>query len=70
MKEHYKNQKKEALEKKLVCNFIRIYTRIKKAIMHTMKPGRVQTFISNFKNRELKELEKESNKNIKNQKTK
>ena len=39
--------------------------RVKKAIMQDYEASRVQTFISEFKNRELEKLEKESNKKIK-----
>ena len=57
-------ENKETLEKKLGCKFIRINTS-KKGYNADYEASRVQTFISNFKNKELKKLEKESNKKIK-----
>ena len=57
-------KRQEALEKKLGCKFIRINTS-KEGYNADYEAGRVQTFISNFKSRELKKIEKESNKKIK-----
>ena len=52
-----------ALEKKLVCNFIRINT--SKRYDEDYDIGRTKTFISKCKNRRLKKLEKESSKEVK-----
>ena len=41
------------------------YERIQKRYDEDIKNGRKQTFISKFKNRKLRRLEKESNKRIK-----
>ena len=48
-------------EKKLDCKFFRINTS-KKGYDANYEICRMQTFISKFKNRQLKKLEKESNK--------
>ena len=61
--ENFEKKKHEALEKKLGCKFIRINT--SKRFDEDYEIGRIQTFISKFKNRQLKKLEKESNKKIK-----
>ena len=55
-------KRQKALEKNL-CNFIRINT--SKRYDEDYDIGRTQTFISKCKNRRLKKLEKESNKEIK-----
>ena len=60
----FERKRQEALEKKLGCKFIRINTS-KEGYNADYEAGRVQTFISNFKSRELKKIEKESNKKIK-----
>ena len=60
----FERKRQEALEKKLGCKFIRINTS-KEGYNADYEASRVQTFISNFKNRELKKIEKESNKKIK-----
>ena len=57
----FERKRQEALEKKLGCKFIRINTS-KEGYNADYEASRVQTFISNFKNRELKKIEKESNK--------
>ena len=51
------------LEKILGCKFIRINT--SKRFDEDYEIGRIQTFISKFKNSQLKKLEKELNKKIK-----
>ena len=56
-------KRQEALEKKLKCEFIRINT--SKRYDEDYEIVRVQSFISEFKDRQLKKLEKESNKKIK-----
>ena len=56
-------KRQKALEKKLGCNFIRINT--SKRYDEDYDIGRTQTCISKCKNRPLKKLEKESNKEIK-----
>ena len=58
------NKRQEALEKKLGCTFIRINTS-KEGHDPNYEIGRIQTFTSRFKNRQLRKLEKESNKKIK-----
>ena len=60
----FEKKRQEALEKKLGCKFNRINTS-KEGYNADYEASRVQTFISNFKNKELKKLEKESNKKIK-----
>ena len=60
----FEKKRQEALEKKLGCKFIRINTS-KEGYNADYEASRVQTFISNFKSRELKKIEKESNKTIK-----
>ena len=60
----FERKRQEALEKKLGCKFIRINTS-KEGYNADYEASRVQTFISNFKSRELKKIEKESNKKIK-----
>ena len=60
----FEKKRQEALEKKLGCKFIRINTS-KEGYNADYEASRVQTFISNFKSRELKKIEKESNKKIK-----
>ena len=57
----FERKREEALEKKLGYKFIRINTS-KEGYNADYEARRVQTFISNFKNRELKKIEKESNK--------
>ena len=60
----FEKKRQEALEKKLVCKFIRINAS-KEGYNADYEASRVQTFISEFKNRELEKLQKESNKKIK-----
>ena len=57
-------KRQEALEKKLGCKFIRINTS-KEGYDANYEIGRIQAFISKFKNRQLRKLEKESIKKIK-----
>ena len=59
----FDEKRQEALEKKLGCKFIRINTSKKGDEDYAI--GRIYTFISRFKNKQLKKLEKESNKKIK-----
>ena len=56
----FKEKRQEALEKELNCEFIRINT--SKRYDKDCEIGRIETFISKFKDRQLKKLEKESNK--------
>ena len=51
-----KKKRKEALEKKLDCNFIRINPS-KEDYDADYEIGRIQTFISEFKNKKLRALE-------------
>ena len=51
-------KRQEALEKKLDCNFIRINPS-KENHDADYEIGRIQTFISQFKNKKLRELEEE-----------
>ena len=61
-----KRKKEEVLEKKLGCKFIRINTSDAERGYDTdYEVSKIQTFISKFKDRQLKKLEKESNKKIK-----
>ena len=60
---NFEEKRQEALEKKLNCEFIRINT--SKRYDEDYEIGRIETFISKFKDRQLKKLEKESNKRIK-----
>ena len=61
-----KRKKEEVLEKKLGCKFIRINTSDAERGYDTdYEVNKIQTFISKFKDRQLKKLEKESNKKIK-----
>ena len=59
----FEQKRQEALEKKLGCKFSRINT--SKRYDEDYEIGRIQTFISKLKNRQLEKLEKESNKKIK-----
>ena len=60
----FKGKRQEALEKKkLGCKFIRNNT--SKRYDEDYQIGRIQSFISKFKNKQLRKLEKESNKRIK-----
>ena len=54
---------KKHQKKKLNCEFIRINT--SKCYDENYEIGRIQSFISELKDRQLKKLEKESNKKIK-----
>ena len=54
---------KKHQKKKLNCEFIRINT--SKRYDKNYEIGRIETFISKFKDRQLKKLEKESNEKIK-----
>ena len=60
---NFEEKRQEALEKKLNCEFIRINT--SKRYDEDYEIGRIETFISKFKDRQLKKSEKESNKKIK-----
>ena len=61
-----KRKKEEVLEKKLGCKFIRINTSDAERGYDTdYEVSKIQTFISKFKDRQLKKLEKESNKKVK-----
>ena len=51
----FEKKQQEALEKKLVCKFIRINAS-KEGYNADYEASRVQTFISEFKNRELEKL--------------
>ena len=53
-------KRQEALEKKLDCKFIRINTSKLYDEHYETETDRVQTFISKFKNRKQKKLEKKS----------
>ena len=55
--------KKHQKKKKLGCKFIRNNT--SKRYDEDYQIGRIQSFISKFKNKQLRKLEKESNKRIK-----
>ena len=55
----FEEKRQKALEKKLGCKFIRINT--SKRYDEDYEIGRIQTFISKFKDRQLKKL----NKNLK-----
>ena len=59
----FEEKRQEALEKKLNCKFIRINTN--KRYDEDYEIVRTETFISKFKDRKLKKLEKESNEKIK-----
>ena len=59
----FEEKRQEALEKKLYCKFIRINT--SKRYDEDYEIGRIQTFISKFKNRKLRKLEKKATKRIK-----
>ena len=59
-------RRQEVLEKKLGCKFIRINTSDAERGYDTdYEVSKVQIFITNFKDRQLKKLEKKSNKKIK-----
>ena len=60
----FEEKRQKVLEKQLGCKFIRINAS-KEGYNADYETNRVQAFISNFKNRELKKLEKESNKKMK-----
>ena len=67
----FEKKREEALEKKLGCKLIRINTSDAGRGYDTdYEVSKIQTFISKFKGRQLKELEKESNKKIKEKKKK
>ena len=53
----FEEKRQKALEKKLGCKFIRINTS-KEGYDTDYEASRIQTFISKFKERQLKELEK------------
>ena len=62
----FEKKRQEALEKKFICKFIRINTSDAERGYDTdYEVSKIQTFISKFKDRQLKKLEKESNKKIK-----
>ena len=60
----FEEKKQKALEKKHGCKFIRINTS-KEGYDADYEVSRIQTFISKFKDRQLKKLEKESHKKLK-----
>ena len=65
----FEKKRQEVLEKKFGCKFIRINTSDAERGYDTdYEVSKIQTFISKFKGRQLKELEKESNKKIKEKK--
>ena len=65
----FEKKREEALEKKIGCKLIRINTTDAGRGYDTdYEVSKIQTFISKFKGRQLKELEKESNKKIKEKK--
>ena len=53
----FDGKRQEALEKTLVCKFIRINTN-KEGYDADFQTSRIQTFISKFKDRQLKKLSK------------
>ena len=57
-------KRQEVLEKKFGCKLIRINTS-KEGYDADYEVSRIQTFISKFKDRQLKKLEKESHKKLK-----
>ena len=59
----FEEKRKEELDQKLGCKFIRINT--SKRYDEDYEIGRIQIFFSKFKNRLLRKLEKESNKKVK-----
>ena len=62
----YWKEKTRGIRKKLGCKFIRINTSDAERGYDTdYEVSKIQTFISKFKDRQLKKLEKESNKKIK-----
>ena len=62
----FEKKRQEVLEKKFGCKFIRINTSDAERGYDTdYEVSKIQTFISKFKDRQLKKLEKESNKKIK-----
>ena len=60
----FEEKRQKALEKKLGCKFIRIDTS-KEGHDADYEVSRIQTFISKFKDRQLKKSEKESNEKLK-----
>ena len=58
----FEEKRQEALEKKVDCKFIRINTN-KEGYNAGYEASRVQTFISEFKNKKLKRLEESNKKN-------
>ena len=59
-REQTRGEKTKSTRKKLGCEFIRINT--SKCYDEDYEIGRIQTFTSKFKDRQLKKIEKESNK--------
>ena len=59
----FEEKSQEALEINLGCKFSRINT--SKKGNKNYEAGRIETFISKFKNRQLRELKKEPNKKVK-----
>ena len=56
----FEEKRQKALEKKLGCKFIRINTsNAKNGYDVDYKAGNIETFIDKFKNKKIKELEKE-----------
>ena len=60
----FEEKRQETLEKKLNCEFIRINIS-KEGYDANYEIGTIQRFISKFKNRQFRILEKESNKKVK-----
>ena len=52
----FEEKRQKALEKKLNCEFIRVNT--SKRYAEDYEIGRIQTFISEFKNKQLKKIRK------------
>ena len=61
---YFWGEKTRSTIKKLNCEFIRINAS-KEGYDANYETGRIQTFISKFKDRQLRKLEKESNKKMK-----
>ena len=56
----FEEKRQKTLEKKLGCKFIRINTsNVKNGYDLDYEVGNIETFIDEFKNKEIKELEKE-----------
>ena len=67
----YWKEKTRGIRKKLGCNFIRINTSdAERGYGTDYEVSKIQTFISKFKDRQLKKLEKESTKKVKEKESK